>query len=335
MARVRSTGTLLCGLSLLPACGLGLFDDQKSTNTSASHERPMDAGSESDLEWSLAADPAYLSILTYNVAGLPEGISGSNPKRNTSLISPLLNPYDVVTVQEDFSYHADLVSLVDHPYQSSPNEKAHSLGDGLNTLSRIPFHTFDRLSWTACNGTFDSGSDCLTPKGFTRARMELGQGLVLDVYDVHMDAGHASGDEQARAKNFAQLSQTIRKYSADVAVLVAGDFNERYRDPGDEMEKLLAETGLTDSWVDFVHNGVLPAANALASACDSGDPNDDGCERIDKVLFRSSSSVELMLVDYLVEGATFVDPNGAQLSDHRPVMAKFVVLPMAYSLASE
>jgi len=329
---VRSTGSLLLGLSVLPACGLDVLTDQKS-NTSASHERPMDAGSQADTDWSLNADPAYLSLLTYNVAGLPEGLSGGDPKRNTSLISPLLNPYDVVAVQEDFSYHNDLVSLVDHPYQSSPDTKAQALGDGLNTLSRIPFHTFDRYPWTACNGTLDSGSDCLTPKGFTRARLELGQGLEIDVYDVHMDAGHESGDAQARAKNFAQLGQTIRQYSPEIAVLVLGDFNERYRDPGDAMEKLLAETGLTDSWVDFVHQGVLPAPDQLAAGCGASDPNDIHCERIDKVLFRSSASVELTLVDYAVEGATFTDPNGAQLSDHRPVSAKFVVLPVSYSAA--
>lgn len=288
----------------------------------------MDAGSESDNEWSLANDPAYLSLLTYNVAGLPEGFSGGNPKRNTTLISPLLNPFDVVVVQEDFSYHNDLVSLVDHPYQSSPDGQAKALGDGLNTLSRVTFKTFERTPWRDCNGTFDSGSDCLTPKGFTRARLELGRGILLDVYDVHMDAGLGDADRRVRTKNFAQLAQAIRSKSPDVAVLVAGDFNERYRDTGDNMERLLAETGLMDSWVDFVHQGVLPGPDGLASRCGSQDPNDAGCERIDKVLFRGSASVELMLTEYAVEGATFTDPNGAQLSDHRPVSTKFIVLPV-------
>jgi endonuclease/exonuclease/phosphatase family metal-dependent hydrolase len=287
----------------------------------------MDAGSQADSEWSLDDDPTYLSLLSYNVAGLPEGFSGGNPKRNTTLISALLNPYDLVAVQEDFSYHGDLVSLVDHPYQSSPDSKAKALGDGLNTLSRIPFTTFERTSWADCNGTFDSGSDCLTPKGFTRARLELGRGIVLDVYDVHMDAGLGDADRKVRAKNFAQLAQSIRDKSHDVAVLVAGDFNERYRDAGENMERFLAETGLVDSWVDFVHQGMLPATTGLALQC-SSDPNDIGCERIDKLLHRSSAGVDLMLVDYLVEGALFTDPNGAQLSDHRPVSAKFVVLPV-------
>ncbi len=321
----RSSLVTLSLMPLLPACGLGVFPDQSA---SASTERPMDSGVESDdAEWSLDDDPAYLSLLTYNVAGLPVGISGGNPKRNTVLVSPLLNPFDVVLVQEDFSYHGDLVSLVDHPYQSRPDQQAKGLGDGLNTLSRVAFKIFERTTWRDCNGTFDAGSDCLTPKGFTRSRLELGDGLVLDVYDVHMDAGLGDPDRRARTKNFAQLAQTIRSKSQDVSVLVAGDFNERYRDTGDNMERLLAETGLTDSWVEFVHQGALPGPDGLASRCDSQDPNDVGCERIDKVLFRGSASVELMLTDYVVEGATFSDPNGAQLSDHRPVSATFIVLP--------
>jgi endonuclease/exonuclease/phosphatase family metal-dependent hydrolase len=326
---MESRSSLALGLSLgCSACGLGVFPDQQQT-TSASTEESADAGTDDD-DWSLDADPAYLSLLTYNVAGLPEGISGSNPLRNTALISPLLNPFDVVVVQEDFAYHADLVSRVSHPYLSIPDPLANALGDGLNTLSRIPFKAFERTAWRDCNGTFDSGSDCLTPKGFSRTRLDLGRNLLLDVYDVHMDAGLGDADRRARTKNFAQLAQAIRSKSQDVAVVVAGDFNERYRNAGENMERLLAETGLTDGWVDYVHHGVLPATeDGLESECDRDDPNDEGCERIDKVLFRSSTTVELLLVDYLVEGASFVDPSGSPLSDHLPVSTQFVILPVA------
>ncbi|HNC65195.1 MAG TPA: hypothetical protein PK075_11140 [Chitinophagales bacterium] len=41
--------------------------------------------------------------MTYNVAGLPEGINSDQfPSRHIPLISPLLNNFDVVNVQEDF-----------------------------------------------------------------------------------------------------------------------------------------------------------------------------------------------------------------------------------------
>ncbi len=41
-----------------------------------------------------------LDVLTYNVAGLPEGISSSNPATNTPLLAPKLAPYALVHVQE-------------------------------------------------------------------------------------------------------------------------------------------------------------------------------------------------------------------------------------------
>lgn len=40
--------------------------------------------------------------LTYNVAGLPAPISGSEPATNSPLISPKLNDYDLVLLQEDW-----------------------------------------------------------------------------------------------------------------------------------------------------------------------------------------------------------------------------------------
>jgi hypothetical protein len=54
------------------------------------------------LALALAATPTRafeLSVLTYNVAGLPAEVSGSDPVANHPQISPLLNGYDLVLVQ--------------------------------------------------------------------------------------------------------------------------------------------------------------------------------------------------------------------------------------------
>ena len=48
------------------------------------------------------------SLLTYDVAGLAQLGSDSDPGLNAALISPLLNHYDVALVQEDFAYHGPL-----------------------------------------------------------------------------------------------------------------------------------------------------------------------------------------------------------------------------------
>src|SRR5690606_34665702 len=57
----------------------------------------------------LNARQGRLRLLTYIVAGLPAIVSASDPDENTRKVSPLLNGYDIVLAQEDFSYHDDLV----------------------------------------------------------------------------------------------------------------------------------------------------------------------------------------------------------------------------------
>lgn len=54
-----------------------------------------------------------LSVLITNVAGLPEAISDEHPEINNAKISPLLNDYPLVLVQEDFAYHSDLSAQAD------------------------------------------------------------------------------------------------------------------------------------------------------------------------------------------------------------------------------
>ena len=48
----------------------------------------------------VGAESGRLSLLTYNVAGLPQLVSHSDPEVNVALISPLLNHYDVVLVDD-------------------------------------------------------------------------------------------------------------------------------------------------------------------------------------------------------------------------------------------
>ena len=110
----------------------------------------------------LPAPPAEFTTLSYNVAGLPQGISGSNPERYLPLISPLLNEYDVVLTQEDFDWWTPLAGLLDfrnyhtrlradatHPYRTdvhpgpqavgvNPQARPLLVGDGIGIMSRFP-----------------------------------------------------------------------------------------------------------------------------------------------------------------------------------------------------
>ncbi|MDB4974029.1 MAG: Endonuclease/Exonuclease/phosphatase family protein [Myxococcaceae bacterium] len=292
----------------------------------ATAPQPLGDGAASDaaLGDGTATIPA-LRLLSYNVAGLPEGISSSHPSVNSPLISPLLNAYSLALLQEDFSYHAQIISQASQPYRSPINTSGNSLGDGLSFLSDYPFTDFERVPWQACFGVVDSGSDCLTPKGFTFARLDVAKGISIDVYDVHTDAGSAPGDVSARAMNLAQLSTYIEGRSQGRAVIIAGDFNERYSAATRYIDTFVRNTSLSDAWVELIRAGEFPVGGMPVS-CPGSDANDPTCERIDKVLYRNpglGAGFTLQPRSYTVEGATFVDSSGAQLSDHRPVAVTF------------
>jgi endonuclease/exonuclease/phosphatase family metal-dependent hydrolase len=125
----------------------------------------------------------------------------------------------------------------------------------------------------------------------------------VDIYDLHMDAGSADGDNEARIVGVEQLIDKINTFSAGQAVIVCGDFNMRYDNANDNINlmRLISSTGLTDSRIAL------------------GNTN----ELIDKILFRSNSAVHLTPVTYTVESDTFLDSKGKQLSDHEAVSVLF------------
>ncbi|MFD5746313.1 jacalin-like lectin [Streptomyces sp. NPDC127033] len=258
-----------------------------------------------------AADSGTLKLLTYNIAGLPLGLGQSDPKTNTPLIGQRLGPYGIVNVQEDFNYHASLYANDAHPYRTATSGGA-AFGDGLNTLSDHPFDDFERVRWNDCTGT-----DCLTPKGFSLARVRLAEGVFVDLYNVHTNADTTDAALAARRANILQLSSFIRTYSAGNAVIVMGDTNTRYTRTGDNIRTLLSENGLTDAWVKLVRGGSAPALGSEALVCDSAAPTDT-CEVVDKVLYRSGPLVGLDATSFTNDWRAFLDGAGKHLSDHYP-----------------
>lgn len=261
--------------------------------------------------------------LTYNVAGLPEGISGSHPAVNTPIISPLLNGYDLVLVQESWQtpdpnplaplrvYHELLVADADHPYKSipaplplgsDPERPTAFVSDGLNRMSRMFFdENVVRRRWTNC---WPSAQDCLSLKGFSMARMTLTPGYTVDVYNLHMEAGGDPEDDQLRDAAVTQMGAYMSEISAGNAIIVGGDFNLHTNGEPDStiFQRLLSENGLTDSC-------------AFLACPDPG--------RIDKFLFRSSDHVTIMPTTWELEDDIFVDGDGQPLSDHLPVAVHF------------
>lgn len=263
-----------------------------------------------------AATSGTFNVLTYNVAGLPEGLSSGNPEKNTPLISPRLAAYDIVNVQEDFNYHAALYAGDNHPYRTATSGGV-PFGDGLNTLSDHPFEDFERVKWNNCTGT-----NCLTPKGFSLARVRLAEGVFVDLYNVHTNADDTADALAARRANVEQLSDFIQANSSGNAVIVMGDTNTRYTRSGDNIRALADENGLTDAWVQLARGGVRPTQGADALLCPTSAPPNT-CEVVDKVLYRGSELLKLDATRYNNEWASFLDSAGGNLSDHFPHTVDF------------
>ncbi|MEV6592089.1 jacalin-like lectin [Streptomyces acidicola] len=263
-----------------------------------------------------AADSGTFNVLTYNIAGLPLGLGDSDPETNTPLIGQRLGPYDIVNVQEDFNYHASLYANDSHPYRTATSGGA-AFGDGLNTLSDYSFEDFERVKWNNCTGT-----NCLTPKGFTLARVRLAEGVFVDLYNVHTNADDTDDALAARRANIEQLSDFIQANSSGNAVIVMGDTNTRYTRSGDNIRTLVNENGLTDPWVKLVKGGTPPAQGSDALVCDAAAPTND-CEVVDKVLYRGSDLVTLNATRYNNDWKSFLRSDGKHLSDHYPHAVDF------------
>jgi hypothetical protein len=266
---------------------------QSSEQASAdSTEAARNAASKS----SVPVTSGRLSLLTYNVAGLPQLVSQSDPEVNVAQISPLLNHYDIALVQEDFSYHSRLSARARHIYRSEPmNHSLALVPDGLNWFSRFPFSWVHRVRWAQCNGYLGAASDCLADKGFSFGELTLAPGVTIDVYNLHAEAGGSALDCDVRRDNFEQLADYLRSRSRDHAVIVAGDTNLRSSEPADleTLDRFMAVTGLRDACRRF------------------------GCgeERLDRVLYKSSRHVDVDVLGWWAD-RRFVDADGTPLSDH-------------------
>lgn len=295
------------------ACG---SDDSASTDADARDD--PDAGAPP-----MPDEPhGEFTALTYNVAGLPEGLSQSMPLTYTPIIGPLLNDYDLVFLQESWQtpdpnpvfplrvYHEILVAASTHPYKTVPADQplgndssrpSALLGDGLNIFSEFALGDTTRVAWSTC---VDTASDCLAFKGFSMTPAKLPDGSTVHLYDLHMEAGGSAEDDAARAMGIDQLIAFIAASSEGRAVIAGGDFNlATDTEPAkSQFERLLQTAGLSDACTELM------------------------CQRpgsIDKLLYRSSDRVQITARSWDLPTDAFVSPDGMPLSDHDPLAVRF------------
>ena len=206
-----------------------------------------------------AAEEKTLRILSYNVAGLPIDIDVSLKQKE---IGKIINnsDYDIVAVQEDFTYHNSLAGEIKtFPYQTITTGSI-PWGDGLNIFSKTTIYNEYREEWDQLSGVIDGGNDALTPKGFLYAVIELEDGVFVDFYTIHADAYGDAGSVAARTDNFRQLAEHINNRKTDRPVIVVGDFNaflhtKRDGDDTGMTPYMINGAGMKDAWVECHNNG--------------------------------------------------------------------------------
>lgn len=254
------------------------------------------------------ADPSPTSgevrVLSYNVHGFPSAITGDDTTARLTTLAPLLNDFDVVGLQEVWDPE-EAIAPLDAAVElelvaewTEPVDESRVYGTGLRAYATGAAAEAAGAWYSTCYGTVDHANDCLASKGWVRARLTLAEGVSLDVWNTHLEAGNDPLDDEARAAQVEELLAAIHDTSGDTAMVLTGDFNLASDDPED--------VPLLDAIT----------ASGLSDACllvDCPEPT-----RIDHVYVRDGADVSLDVSAWEID-ARFVDAQGNPLSDHDPV----------------
>lgn len=205
-----------------------------------------------------ACERGDLSVMTYNVAGLPWPLAKKGPEALRAIGERLARMRAagcapaVVVLQEAFTAEARDIGrragyafVVDGPYlrtgAAAPGiERDWTLGEtagtpvdsGLVVLSDLPVLDISRAAFPegAC-----AGYDCLAAKGVVLVTLQLANGRTVMVADTHFNSRGASGASPARSlaayrRQADFLARFVaRNRPADMPVVIAGDFNQGKR----------------------------------------------------------------------------------------------------------
>lgn len=269
---------------------------------------------------SVAADSKKVRFINYNVAGLPDlnyllgKEGGRNVNANQKVIGKIFNEggFDVVAVQEDFTYHSSLVNeLTEYTYKTEHTGGIPG-GDGMNIYSRYKIYNCERTKWNKAYGVINDGADEMTPKGILYCVLDLGDGVLVDFYDIHADAFSDKGSCAARRDNFRQLSEIIKARGTDRPVVVTGDYNNwiHAADNDGITEYMLDGCGFKSAWVEVKNDGNYKDFSKFIPLGESWGVWDS----VENFFYRDGGGVKVTADSFEYEW--YFDGEGKDLSDH-------------------
>ena len=299
------------------------------------------------------------TVATLNVDGLPQkllvvNVNADGPgDAGTARIGKYLvkKGYDLVMMQEDFSYHGILSVWLEDDYEMDEwsgtlyvldgSRKVDFLHlqnhryacDGLLTAWKndLQVTPAGRTPWIQNFGKFSHALDEMVTKGFRRYEVTLRSGDRIVVYNMHMDAtdekdeaeGKAGPDHDARMAQWAQLKDDVLQHLDSRPIIITGDMNSLYGrdDVKGQFIDAINQSGrgmASDVWVELQHSGIYPSESITeATASD---------ETLDKIIYINptmGTNIQPVAITIDREGYLY---DGKPLGDHFPVAATFQLM---------
>lgn len=163
-----------------------------------------------------------IQVLLWNVWNLPSCLTDGQAAERARKISPLLQPYDIVILNEAFCNKKHLLSEADFPFREKLGRQWYTIFDsGLMILSKFPI-----IKTAFMHYKKRARVDFFAAKGILMCKIELEHGRILDVYATHMQAGNSRAEQKARDAQSLEVAEFVYEHSVDAqAVLFAGDLN--------------------------------------------------------------------------------------------------------------
>ena len=283
---------------------------------------------------------------------------GKNEAGATAFCGILANSgWDIVGFSEDFNFHSYIVATPASTYYNFGKHsgsittnltqafsRAKIDGLGIAVAKRLTFtgdtETGLQVQWgTEYGGSGlttigDNGADNMITKGFRMYTVTFADGVAVDVYVLHMDAGTADSDDDydsngkdknivAREAQLKQVADHIKNNHNKRPVIILGDTNCRYTREQLKtgfIDYINADSRFTikDAWVEHMWDGVYPiyGSNAMMTHTYGAQKG----EVVDKIFYINTTESNLVL-----KANSYLHDTSVAISDHYPVVVNFTI----------
>lgn len=300
-----------------------------------------------------------------NIDGLPQTmagftVNGDGPGSDgTQAIGRYIvdKGIDIVGCSEDFNYNGDLVVGLGENYHMGlwrgriDISGAGSLigvstidTDGLMFLLRntnnndgksMSFYDESWTQWNKSSGGIREGANTLVKKGYRFYTVNLGDGVKIDVYVLHMNTAENAEQIAVQDEQLTQLAEAVKANTNGRPKLIIGDTNCRYTRNKITDNLITPLSGLydiKDVWVEkFRGKQGAPAYGDAALMVPESDKTSSAAyetgEIVDKIFYLvpKGCNLSMTLDDLVFDADNYKKEDGTLLGDHVPVIATFTI----------